>query len=148
MRIITLTLIALLMIFGVEVVAQAPSAPEPSAAELRKVMAELKAELEATKAETKALIADRVKEKNAQLEASLAATKKKAEAQERKRMYLASLIVERGEVQIKIKELQLSSDADRVTLEALLKRNTELENQIKKANRSFACRFLHLGCIR
>lgn len=144
MRTIVLTLTAVLLMFCMGTIAQSPTEPEPSEVDLRRQMAELKAELATTRAETKSLVTDKLKVRNAQL----ASAKEKAEAQQRRQARLALLIFERGEVQNKIKEMQTRTDADKLSLEALLNRNKELENQIRKANRTFACRFLHLGCVR
>ena len=136
MRLIVLTLIAVLVTFSMGTVAQSPPpTPEPQGDQLRAAMADLKAELAATRAETKALMADKEKQKNARLERSLAREK-------RRQANLATLAVERGEVQNGMKH------ADWGTLAALQRRNAELENKIKKANRTFACRVLRLGCIR
>lgn len=112
-----------------------PIPPDVQGDQLRAAMAELKAEMAATRAETKALVADKEKQKNAELERSLAREK-------RRQANLATLAVERGEVQNEMKQ------ASQTTLEALQKRNAELENKIKKANRTFACRVLSLGCVR
>lgn len=139
MRTIAAPLIAVLLTVSIGTIAQSPPAPaappEPAAGDqLRAAMADLKAELAATRAETKALMVDREKQKNAQLQRAIAREK-------RRQARLATLAVEHGEVQIEMKQ------ADQQTLEALRLRNAQLENKIKKANRTFACRVLHIGCV-
>lgn len=136
MRTIVLIVFAVVLTFAMGTTAQSPSEPAPSEVDLRRQMAELKAEVAITRAETKSLVNDKLR-----------VAKERAEAQQRRQARLALLIFERGEVQNKIKEMQAASAADKLSLEALIKRNTELERQIRKANRTFACRFLHLGCI-
>lgn len=126
-------ILILLLTFSVGA-AQSPPTPEPQGDQLRAAMADLRAELAATRAETKALVADKEKQKNAQLHRSLLREK-------RRQMNLATLAVERGQVQIEMKQ------TDHEALAGLLRRNAELESKIKKANRTFACRVLHLGCI-
>lgn len=141
MRSFTTILIAVVLIFSLETGAQSPTpAPEPSGDVLRRAMAELKADLESTRAETKTLVIQKERERNARLERAI--------ARERQRQaYLATLAVERQEAQIKIEKLAIQS-AEAKTVEALQQRNAVLENKIKKANRTWACRVLHIGCVR
>lgn len=136
MRVVTFTLVTVLLTFSVGTIAQSPPIPpDKQGDELRAAMAELKAELASTRAETKVLIADKEKQRSAQLERSLAREK-------RRQATLATLAVERGVVQ---NEMKL---ADQTAMEALQRRNALLENKIRKANRTFACRVLSIGCVR